>query len=171
MISNPRMFNSEHHLVESISPALTLVQEIPLFAKLDRHGLAQITRGLKIKHVAQGEYLFHQGSDADSAFFVQCGSLDIISALPGGNDVHLTKLGPGSMTGETALITTGLRTASIRAETDETGFSMERRFFQASLEQASPAAALILAQLTHIVSNRLKAQYAQIIALESRNST
>jgi CRP-like cAMP-binding protein len=171
VIVNSHLIGTEHLEIENTHPELAQVLDIPLFANLDKHELEQIIRGLKCQYISRNEYLFHQGSDADSAFFVQSGTLNIISALPGGGDVHLTKLGPGCMVGETSLVSTGIRTASVIAETDVVGFSMERRFFQALLAQASPGAALILTQLIQIVAKRFQSQYAQMIAMEPGSNT
>jgi len=133
---------------------------------LDDDGLSQIAKGLIHKRVARGDYVFRQGEDADSAFFVQHGVLDVVSALPGGGEVHLARSGPGDMLGETSLVTSGVRTASVRAETDIIGFAMERRFFQGAVAQANPAAVLILRRLIRIVSERLRVQYAQMVSVE-----
>jgi CRP-like cAMP-binding protein len=148
---NSCIINSDFSVVQGIHPTPAEVRAIPLFADLDDSELVQITQGLICKHVKRSEFLFRQGSDADSAFFVQRGALSVVSALPGGGEVHLANLGPGSMVGETSLVATGRRTASVRADTDVIGFSMERWFFQGSLTHASPAAARILGQLIQIV--------------------
>jgi CRP-like cAMP-binding protein len=153
-------------VVHSAHPRPAQVRVFPLFSDLGEQDLTQIAKGLIRKHVPQGEYLFRQGSDADSAFFVQSGVLNVVSALPGGGEVHLAERGPGSMLGETALVATGVRTASVKAKTDVTGFSMERQFFQGSIAQASSAATRILNQLMQIVCERLQSQYAQIVAMD-----
>ena len=70
--------------IENILPGLAQIQAIPLFANIDQHHQVQIAAGLTPEHVAKSDYLFRQGSDAASAFFVQSGTLDVISALPGG---------------------------------------------------------------------------------------
>ncbi|MDA9981458.1 cyclic nucleotide-binding domain-containing protein [Gammaproteobacteria bacterium] len=165
------MTNPHYSVVDSVHPTPEQVRVIPLFADLDELGLAQISRGLVYKHVPQNAYLFRQGSDADTAFFVQSGALSVDSALPGGGEVHLANIGPGNMLGEMSLVATGVRTASVRADTDVVGFSMERWFFQSSLAHASPATARILRQLIQIVGERLRSQYAQIIPMEAGGNT
>lgn len=157
--------------VHSVHPTPDQVRAIPLFADLDEMDLVQISKGLILKQILRNEYLFRQGSDADTAFFVQSGALSIASALPGGGEVHLANLGPGSMLGEMSLVATGVRTASVRADSDVIGFSMERWFFQSSLAHASPATARILRQLIQIVAERLRSQYAQIIPTEAGGNT
>jgi CRP-like cAMP-binding protein len=165
------MINPDFSVVQGIHPTPAEVRAIPLFADLDDSELVQITQGLICKYVPRSEFLFRQGSDADSAFFVQSGALSVVSALPGGGEVHLANLGPGSMVGETSLVATGRRTASVRADTDVIGFSMERWIFQGSLTHASAAAARILRQLIQIVGERLRSQYTQIVPMVAGRNT
>jgi len=157
--------------VDHIHPTPAQLRVMPLFAGLEEPDLLQIAKGLIRKYVPRNEYLFRQGGEADSAFFVLRGVLNVVSALPGGGEVHLTNLGPGSMLGETSLVATGVRTASVRAQTDVIGFSMERWFFQSAIVQASPAAVRVLSQLIHIVSERLQSQYTQMVAVEPGSNT
>ena len=165
------MTDTHSSVVDNVHPTPEQVRAIPLFADLDEMDLMQISKGLICKQFPSNEYLFRQGSDADAAFFVQSGTLSVDSALPGGGEVHLANLGPGSMLGEMSLIATGVRTASVRADTDVIGYSMERWFFQSSLAHASPATARILRQLIQIVGERLRSQYAQIILMEAGGNT
>ena len=162
---NTCLVNPDTAVVENIHPTTAQLRVIPLFAGLEEPDLLQIGKGLIRKCIPRNEYLFHQGGEADSAFFVLRGALDVVSALPGGGEVHLAKLGPGSMLGETSLVATGVRTASVRAQSDVVGFSMERWFFQGAIAQASPAAVRVLSQLIQIVSDRLQHQYARMVAV------
>jgi CRP-like cAMP-binding protein len=118
------------------------------------------------RNLDKNEYLCSQGAVADSAFFVDNGILNIFNALPGGGEVHMAKRGAGSMVGETCLVSKGVRTASVRAETRVTGFSMDHRFFQAALAQANCSTAKILNHLIQILCDRLISQYERIIAME-----
>jgi CRP-like cAMP-binding protein len=165
------MTDTHFSVVDNVHPTPEQVRAIPLFADLDEMDLMQISKGLICKQIPSNEYLFRQGSDADTAFFVQSGALSVDCALPGGGEVHLANLGPGSMLGEMSLIATGVRTASVRADADVIGYSMERWFFQSSLAHASPATARILRQLIQIVGERLRSQYAQIILMEAGGNT
>ena len=147
-------------------PTPAQVQTIPLFAALDEPELEQISTGLVCMSLEVNEYLCRQGMDADSAYFVDSGILNVMNALPGGGEVHLAKRRPGSMLGETCLVSKGVRTASVRAETAVTGFIMDHRFFQGALAQANSSAAKILNQLIRILCDRLIIQYERIITME-----
>lgn len=151
--------------MENVHPTAAQVRAIPLFAELDEPELEQISRGLICRSLGMNEYLCRQGTDADSAYFVDSGTLNVFNALPGGGEVHLAKRSPGSMLGETCLVSKGIRTASVRAETRVTGFVMDHRFFQGALAQANSSAAKILNQLILVLCDRLIMQYKRIIAM------
>lgn len=165
------MANPAFRIVGSPHPTIEEIRAIPMFEDLDDADLSQISKGLTSRRVPRSEYLFRQGSDADSAFFVQSGTLSVVSALPGGGEVYLANAGPGSMLGEMSLVDTGVRTASVRAVTDVAGYVMERWFFQGALAHASPAATRILRRLIHIVCDRLRAQYAQLLPMASGSNS
>ena len=153
-------------IVASVQPSHAQIRAISLFEKLNESEYEQISNGLVCRHIPRGSYLFHQGMKADSAFFVQSGNLDVASVLPGGGESILACLGPGSVIGETSLISTGLRTASVRAKTDVIGFSMERQFFLGLIAQAHTAASRVLSQLVKILCERLRSQYVRTIENE-----
>ena len=152
--------------MENVHPTPAQARTIPLFAELDKAELEQISRGLICRNLGINEHLCRQGTDADSAYFVDSGTLNVFNALPGGGEVHLAKRSPGSMLGETCLVSKGIRTASVRAETRVTGFVMDHQFFQGALAQANSSAAKILNQLILIMCDRLITQYRHIIAME-----
>lgn len=165
-----RLINPEPDESESVHPGLEQVRAIPLFAGLDEADLSQISTGLLCERIRRDQLLYRQGTDADSAFFVQSGRLRVISALPGGGETHLADLGPGAMLGETSLVSTGVRSASVRAQTDVAGFFMERSFFRAALAQANPSASKMLGRLIRIVCERIRAQYVQIVSTAGRDT-
>jgi CRP-like cAMP-binding protein len=153
-------------IVASVQPSHAQIRAISLFENLNESEYEQISNGLVCRHIPRGSYLFHQGLKADSAFFVQSGFLDVASMLPGGDENILASLGPGSVIGETSLISTGIRSASVRAKSDVIGFTMERQFFLGLIAQAHTAASRILAQLIKILCERLHSQYAHTIEIE-----
>lgn len=156
---------------EIVHPTPAQVQSIPLFTELDEQELEQISKGLICRGLDSNECLCRQGMDADSAYFVDSGTLNVFNALPGGGEVHLAQRGSGSMLGETALVSRGVRTASVRAETSVTGFVMDHWFFQGALAQANSSAAKILHQLIQILCDRLITQYQHLITMGPENTT
>ena len=69
----------------------------------------------KVK-IKRKEYVFYQGEDSDSMYFVASGSLTVELGLPDGKTIRLKKMGPGAVFGEMGIFTTAPRSASIRAD-------------------------------------------------------
>lgn len=164
------MLDLNQAVLASIRPTIAELRAIPLFADLQETDFEQISQGLECRHITPHDYLYRQGQAADSAFFVQSGTLNVVSTLPGGGETSLATVGPGSILGETALVASGVRTASVRAETDVIGFTMERQFLKGSIAQANPVACRILGKLVEIVCQRLHAHYTQLVQLEKGNN-
>jgi CRP/FNR family cyclic AMP-dependent transcriptional regulator len=144
-------------------PTTDQVRQVPLFSGLDEKGIEQISRGMVCKHFDRDTTIFSQGDDADFALFVSSGVVNVFLALPGGGEIPLAVLESGSTIGETSLVETSVRSASVRAVTDVTGLVMERWFFQGFLSQESPAASSILGQLTRLLCKRIRTQYRDFI--------
>lgn len=86
---------------------------VPLFADVDREMLPLIVDAAKIVRVGAGDVLFHEGDEGDALYVVVSGRLEVTRG-----DVFVAALGRGAMVGETALLTEGPRTATVRAVRD-----------------------------------------------------
>jgi NTE family protein/lysophospholipid hydrolase len=71
----------------------------------------------------KGQFLFRQGDDADSLFFVSEGRL----AISVDNGLVLDSVGPGGVIGEMAIILGGQRSATAQAVEDTRLFALDRR--------------------------------------------
>jgi CRP-like cAMP-binding protein len=163
------MLDLNQAIVASVEPTYAEIRAIPLFSDLSEIDFEQVSKGLECIHIHRGTYLYRQGERADSTFFVQNGTLTVTSILPGGGETRLVTLGPGSVIGETSLISDGIRSASVRAETDVIGYSMERSYFQGAIALANSAAGRILGNLARILSQRICCQTRQLIDAEHRD--
>lgn len=76
--------------------------------------------------VKRREYLFHQGDESDSMYFVASGSLTVELDMPGGKTIRLKKMGPGAVFGEMGIFTTAPRSASIRADEASVVFRLSK---------------------------------------------
>ncbi len=163
-VTQPWLLNGPAH------PTPAQIRNITVFSGLAEDDLDYISSGLIYRYIPRGEYLFCQGADADSAFFILNGTMSAVSALPGSGEVKLADLGPGARVGETALIASGERPATIRAETDVAGFLMNRQLLSSAIAQANAAADVILGNFLNIMCSRLRAQYEQIIEHDHRSN-
>ncbi len=84
-----------------------------------------------------GATLFAEGDVGDTAYLIQTGEIEITAAHAGA--AGLSRLGPGDIAGETALIAPGKRTASARAATDCVLLVVARSQIERRLANADPA--------------------------------
>jgi len=87
---------------------------VPLFAELPEDDLARLSNGITEVTLANGETLFDEGNEADKAYVIAEGELEILKES-GGRKVRIAVSGPGDVVGEMALLTGEPRNAGARA--------------------------------------------------------
>lgn len=87
--------------------------ELSLLDGLPEESIGQLRREAEPILLKAGEWLFHEGDDADCAYVVQLGQVQVISD---GRIIRTARR--GGVIGELALLTGGTRTASVRAQRD-----------------------------------------------------
>jgi len=111
----------------------------PLLSRLPDDARARLEADALPVALAAGEFLFHEGDAADDLYVVKAGRLDV---LVGGTVVR--QMGAGAVIGELALLTGGVRSASIRARRDSRLLRVSRPAFESSVGR-DPAALSALA--------------------------
>lgn len=114
--------------------------------------------------------LMRQGQPADSAFILESGSVDVVTRLPGGGEARVATLGPGSVIGETALLDSGMRSATVVTREAAAGYFLERDGFHMMLAQRNRAAFTIQARITRTLCQRLRELHATIITWDALKS-
>jgi signal transduction histidine kinase len=89
---------------------------VPLFAELPRDDLARLSNGIVELFMESGDALFDEGDDADRAYVIAEGELEILKESAG-QKVRIAVSGPGDVVGEMALLTGEQRNASAQAIT------------------------------------------------------
>ena len=147
-----------------------LVGGIPLFAGIEHAELAGFLRIFQPVAFAAGAHLVRQGQPADSAFIIESGSAEAVTALPGGGELTLATLGSGSMLGEMALLDTGVRAATVVTRTPVSAFLIERDGFRMLLAQRDRAAFTVQNRVTRSLCQRLRELNARIVAADAPES-
>jgi CRP-like cAMP-binding protein len=106
--------------------------EIPLFAALERAQLAEIAGVAVELEAATGETITTQGELGHWLFAIERGTVEVSA-----DGERLATLGPGDVFGEVAVITTGVRMASVVATSPVRLIGLVRRDVRA-LERRSP---------------------------------
>jgi MFS family permease len=128
------------------SPALDLIDSIPMFAPLSIVIKERLAQSLSPVSIRAGETLIHSGDTGDRLYLVRNGRLAIVRA---GRQV--ATLCDGDCVGEIALLHRVPRTASVRAEVDTALYSLGREAFLHSIT-GTPAA---MTEAHRVASERL----------------
>ena len=113
-----------------------LLRKVPAFAELPLTAVERLAAGLVPFSAPARTELMKQGEPGDRFIVIATGEIDVIVD---GNVIH--RLGPGAGVGEIALLRRSPRTATVRAVTDVTGYSVDAATFLAAI--AGPAAAAV----------------------------
>ncbi len=104
------------------------------------------------KIFADGEVIFSEGEDGDSAFLVASGSVEISRQSDSGKEV-LGSIGPGQMFGEMALISDKPRSATAMAAGETTCVLVPQVVFDSELQGSSALLrSLVINLIAHIRS-------------------
>ena len=113
-----------------------LVRRVPAFAELPLTALERLAAGLMPVRYPAGQPLMIQGEPGYQFIVIAMGEIDV---MVDGRTIN--RLGHGSGVGEIALLRAGPRTATVKAVTDVTGYSVDAGTFLAAV--AGPAAAAV----------------------------
>lgn len=124
------------------------LRDVPLFASLSDDARREIEATMPVTRLPAGSVLFLEGEPGDSMYVVYEGIIDIIKALGTAEQWLVNQVGPGSFTGELALLEQhGLRSATARAASEVEVASMGRAEFDALLARQPRVAAELIATL------------------------
>lgn len=87
-----------------------MIARVPLFARLDAAGIAEIMRYLRAQTVPSGAVIVRRGEQAESMFFVADGEVEVEI-----DTTHHMRLADGGFFGEVALLRRSTRLATVRA--------------------------------------------------------
>jgi len=138
----------------------------PLSNPLDAGALEALRRLAQPVSFAPGAVLMRQGQAARGAFFIETGEAEARVALPGGGELAVARLGPGSVLGEMALLDQGIVSATVIARTEIRARFMERDDFRALIAQRDAAIVKVQHAVTLILAHKLRALNAKLLACD-----
>lgn len=127
----------------------------PLFSALSQEEIAELAWTARPFHLETGEVLCRQGAPADEMFVVRNGCVELSIRIAGSEERTIGTAGAGSVLGETALISGGLRSATARALQPTDGCALHRRAFEVLRAGYRPSAAKVLRRLAALISSRI----------------
>jgi CRP/FNR family transcriptional regulator, cyclic AMP receptor protein len=106
------------------------LENLPLFARLDRNELAALATRARVEHHSAGSTVFLKGSPGRCMMAVLRGGVRISSPSAGGREIVLNVINPGQVFGEIALLDGLERTADAVAIMDCDLLVLDRRDFR-----------------------------------------
>jgi CRP-like cAMP-binding protein len=107
------------------------LEQVPLFAALAPGDLDRLARVLREARATKGTVLFRQGDEGDMFYVVVSGSVGVVK-----DGTPIARLVAGEFFGETALLFTDVRTATIAATEDSRFWVLDRDAFQTFVRDA-----------------------------------
>ncbi len=120
--------------------------------------------------IPEGKVLFREGEQADCAYAVIDGSVQI-SVERDGDSVAIATLGPGEIFGEMAIIASANRSATAMALSDCTLQRIEAQQFTHRVETMDPVMRLVIEVLLARFRNMLNRVEADRVAMRAANSS
>lgn len=121
---------------------IRILSAVRLFEGFTQEQLRLLAYGADILRLARDHSLFREDDDADTAFVVVEGTIDLFREQDG-QRIAVGTAGPGSILGELALIAETRRLTSAAAATDAEVIQLSRRMFRRILEAYPETAAAL----------------------------
>lgn len=104
--------------------------------KLSPEQQVEATTRLEREAFAPGAVILKQGDVADKFYILTKGQVEILREQPDGQEILITRLGPGQYFGEIGLLHGGKRTATVRAAGSVETMSLDRGTFGGLMEDS-----------------------------------
>jgi CRP-like cAMP-binding protein len=130
---------------------LELLRRSTLFGDIPDGELTGIASRLDAARFAAGDTIVREGDEGHSAFLIASGEAAVVAHDLIGEQVILTVFGPGATFGETALVDSSPRTATVIARTDVDAFVLDRATFE-QIAKTTPAFAASVRRYVDMLS-------------------
>jgi CRP-like cAMP-binding protein len=151
----------------TIEDDIAFLERIPILRRLGAAALRILAIGAENHDVPAGQVLFTVGETADGAYIVQRGSFSLDT---GKNKESEIVAGPGTLLGESALLTETRRPATARAREDSTVLRISRTMFLRILD-GYPDAAVRLRELIASRADQWARELEDVRAALTRGDT
>jgi signal transduction histidine kinase len=128
---------------EMVNMSIDLLRQMPLFASLPDEDLDRLLRYAKRVDVAAGETVIEEGSQGSAVYVVLDGELEVCRRS-GTHEVHLRTLGAHAFVGEMALLSGGIRSATVRATVDSQLLMIDQEAVRHLLSTSASASLILL---------------------------
>ncbi|MBF0101272.1 MAG: SLC26A/SulP transporter family protein [Desulfobacterales bacterium] len=148
--------------IDKLTICQQLAEMLPVPELVDR-----FVRYLEPMTIEQGDFLFHQGDQSDSMYFIQSGRIIILLEIPDGKQIRLAAMEAGTVLGEMGLYSRAPRSASVMADTKAVLYRLSIKAFE-EMQVDEPFLAFTFHRfVVSILADRIKHLNSQIQALLS----
>ena len=150
-----------------LDPAILqkIKQQVPIFKGMTPDCLMRTLAMAEYFSVKAGEVLFNE-QDIGESFFVLIAGEVRVEKLRNGHAVELAKLSAGQCVGEMALVSTQLRSATVRATRD----TVSMRFYRELIDANPESAHIIYRNIASILASRLDDSSVMLADLARRST-
>jgi CRP-like cAMP-binding protein len=148
--------------MEDVADLKSFLSNIAIFGGLEDRTLDRIVSMLKREEHAQGTIVVKQGETGLSMYVVRSGDVVLYNQGDSGNDVRMTRLGPGECFGEMTLIDIQPRSATVIVGTPSVLYSLTNRDLYSLYNDDMPGYVMVIQNLCRELSRRLRRANAKI---------
>ncbi len=126
---------------------ILLLREVPIFADLSPEDLKQVAEIAQEQWIPDGTIICRDGEDGDSMYIIVAGQVQILKGAEG-SEKTLAVRGVGDFVGEMAIIESGPRVATLRAQGDVRALVIDGDAFNAILRDRQNVAISVMRTLS-----------------------
>jgi HEAT repeat protein len=126
---------------------ILLLREVPIFADLSPEDLKQVAEIAQEQWIPDGTIICRDGEQGDSMYIIVAGQVQILKGAEG-NEKILAVRGQGDFVGEMAIIESGPRVATLRAQGDVRALVIQGGAFNAILRDRQAVAISVMRTLS-----------------------
>lgn len=143
--------------IMTLSSELTdFISNVPLFENLCRVEIETVSSHFQRQHLEPGETLFNQWDRAERVYFVESGTLEVLTKNGPDNYDAVATLGRGRSIGEMCLIDNFPRSATARAKTETTVVVFTQTSFERLMSDDRELGIKILKGLARLMAQNLR---------------
>lgn len=116
---------------------------IHVLAEMNDEQLGELAAFGEVLPLGAGQKIINQGERADAMYLLVSGKVSAFAKGKDGNESHLRTTEAGGHFGEIGLLEEGIRTASVRAETNCRVFRLRKESFRELLQRPTLATPLL----------------------------
>jgi CRP-like cAMP-binding protein len=132
-----------------------VVPAVPIFSTLEQDGFLRLLDRLKLRQFVQGDVIVKQGHAGFAVYFICRGEVTVVRTASDGEGIEqqmeLARLGPGSLFGEMALVSSDPRSASVVCDNHVDVLELTRE----SVEQLSGNLAQVAGAMARFTRERM----------------